>query len=406
MKGKQYGKRLLAVCLALVMLLSAAPLTGLAAQAEEWTAAVESAVVAREEADVPTSFGTAVKNTIASIGRALQSSVTLLGQQSLQRSSAISQTFTGGGNAVVGQAIEVRSQAAEEKNAQAQAAKAAEIITSGDYQYRALSDGTAEIMDYWGQDTELTIPSEIDGYQVTSIMSEAFRKAYLLMSVTIPASVTSIAGNVFSNCYQLTDVNVDPQNTAYRSENGVLFSKDGTILQCYPSEKIDKSYIIPRTVTNIGERAFYGCELLSNVTIPDSVTSIGEYAFYGCELLSSVTIPDSVTDIGHQAFSNSFCLKEIIVDPENATYSSEDGILFNKDKSLLILCPMGKRDTNYKIPEGVVRIEEYAFSCSFIDHITIPSSVESIGNDAFFSPTPSIFLFHLKTHRIIRLMAY
>lgn len=91
-------KKFLAGLLAALMLLSAMPMTSLAAQAEEWTAAVESAVVARETADAPNSFGAAVKNTVQSLGRFLQDTVTRLVQQNLQESSAVAAVFTGAEN--------------------------------------------------------------------------------------------------------------------------------------------------------------------------------------------------------------------------------------------------------------------------------------------------------------------
>ncbi len=138
------------------------------------------------------------------------------------------------------------------------------------------------------------------------------------------------------------------------------------------------------TVTSIGEEAFEYCESLTSVTIPDSVTSIGDYAFPGCDGLTSVTIPDSVTSIGYAAFRWCDSLTRITVDENNKNYSSQDGVLFNKEKTELIQYPIGNERTSYNIPNGVTSIGDYAFAdCYSLTNVTIPDGVTSIGYGAF-----------------------
>ena len=84
------------------------------------------------------------------------------------------------------------------------------------------------------------------------------------------------------------------------SDEPVLFNKDKTTLIAYRSK--DTNYIIPNSVTNIGDGAFYGCKSLNSINIPNSVTNIGDEAFYGCKSLNSINIPDGVTNIGNNAF--------------------------------------------------------------------------------------------------------
>ena len=125
------------------------------------------------------------------------------------------------------------------------------------------------------------------------------------------------------------------------------------------------------------------------ITIPSQidgkpVTSIGNYAFHGCSSLTSITIPNSVTIIGNIAFEWCKKLTQINVDKANTTYSSVNGVLFNKDKTELIRYPEGKADTSYAIPNGVTSIGDWAFqSCNSLTSITIPDSVTSIGTMAF-----------------------
>ena len=120
-----------------------------------------------------------------------------------------------------------------------------------------------------------------------------------------------------------------------------------------------------------------------NVVIPDTVTSIGDYAFLECTSLKSVTIPKSVTSIGEGVFLECLKLEKIIVDSGNAYYSSVDGVLYNKDKTVLIKCPEGKKG-KLMIPNTVVTISEGACAdCKGLTEVTIPSSVRLIDYCAF-----------------------
>uniref|UniRef100_UPI0037DD6B41 leucine-rich repeat domain-containing protein n=1 Tax=Methanomethylophilus alvi TaxID=1291540 RepID=UPI0037DD6B41 len=161
-----------------------------------------------------------------------------------------------------------------------------------------------------------------------------------------------------------------------------------------PYTKVQSNYLtasqvtIPDSVTSIGNSVFLNCKSLESVTIPDSVTSIGENAFSGCTSLTGIVIPSSMTSIGYAAFSECTSLTGITVSESNPSYSSDGGVLFDKDKDALIQYPVGNDSKSYVIPDSVTSIEDFAFyGCTSITSITFPDSVSSVGYAAFYGCT-------------------
>lgn len=195
-------------------------------------------------------------------------------------------------------------------------------------------------------------------------------------AVEIPAvidgkSVTSIGDRAFYGCTKLTSITIP---------YGVTSIGDYAFESCTGLESIT----IPDRVTSIGEDAFRNCPGLKRITIPDGVTSIGNGAFENCFELTSINIPDGVTSIGTNAFYGCSGLTSITVDSSNSSYCSESGVLFNKNKTALICYPAGKTDSSYKIPDEVTSIEYAAFeACTGLTSITIGGGVTSIGDYAF-----------------------
>lgn len=311
--------------------------------------------------------------------------------------------------------------------------------------------GTVTITGYTGPGGAVTIPDKILNLPVTRIGERAFRGASNITHVTIatsvtsidyeafvtcssltrvaiPSNVTNIGSGAFGACTALTAIDVDSQNRAYRSQDGVLFNKTLTTLVACPGRKAGH-YSIPQGVFSIGGEAFYGCTGLNRITLPNSVTRVGEWAFVSCTSLTNITlsnslvaigdwafwgcaslaevsvplgvtqigegtfflcaglsrvrIPRSVLSIGEEAFFACTSLNDIDVDALNPVYSSVGGVLFDKSRTTLLQCPGGKADS-YTIPDSVTNIWRAAFYlCWDLTDVRIPNRVTSIGNQAF-----------------------
>ena len=140
-------------------------------------------------------------------------------------------------------------------------------------------------------------------------------------------------------------------------------------------------------VTEIDQQVFSGCKEITQVYIPSGVTAIGCFAFSGCTGLTDVYIPDSLTEIVGWAFKDCIGLQKFHVSENNAAYCDIDGVLFNKDKTALVLYPNSK-GAEYKVPEGVQTIGEDAFdACIDLTDVDIPNSVTTIERSAFYGCT-------------------
>ena len=273
--------------------------------------------------------------------------------------------------------------------------------------------------------TSIDIPGN-----VRLIGRQAFENCYGLTSIDIPASVTTIEDNVFNACSNLIAINVASDNPAYKSIRGVLFSEDGKMLICCPVGMT--SYVIEEGVESIDMYAFSSCSKLSSVTFPSSLTYIGRQAFSYCTALTSIVLPDnlsyidteaflyctdlttvtlgnavnvlydntfrycsnlSVVNIGRnlseiktEAFSGCSSLSAFNVSDANPYYKSINGVIYSKDGTSLIKCPLAK--TYLSIPEGVTQIASCACSdCTKLGTVNFPDGVETIGTMAFFDCT-------------------
>jgi len=215
---------------------------------------------------------------------------------------------------------------------------------------------------------------DLSGSTFTSIEYDVFFGCSNLTSVTIPSSVTSIVGDASYGCTGLTAINVDAANTAYSSENGVLYNKTKITLIKYPPGKTG-SFTIPNGVTSIGEGAFAYCTGLTSVTIPNNITNIEDGAFYECTNLASVTIGNGVTSIGNSAFDGCTSLTGITI-PDNVTNMGEQ-----------VFCECTNL-TSITIGNGVTNMgKDVFYECTSLTSITIGNSVTTIDTYAFFRCT-------------------
>ena len=142
---------------------------------------------------------------------------------------------------------------------------------------------------------------------------------------------------------------------------------------------------IADSIAILGDKAFTSCRKLSNVTLGNGLTSVGDSAFNSCESLTIITIPKNVVAIGQSAFKECKSLISIMVDNDNQYFTNDEyGVLFNKDKTMLMQYPIGNIRTSYTIPDGVTTIGEMSFyNCASLTSITLPDSIRIIEDSAF-----------------------
>ena len=233
----------------------------------------------------------------------------------------------------------------------------------------------------------LTSVNFAENSKLTSIGDSAFSSCYRLTSVTIGSGVTSIGDSAFNDCTSLTSVYIDDIaswcNISFEyfpdfyCANPLCYASNLYLKNASGEYELVTELVIPDTVTEIKDYAFYYCDSLTSIDIPNSVTSIGEGAFEYCSSLTSITIPDSVVSVSASAFIG--CNSELFTEYSNGKYLGDES---NPYKILVGLTSQNL--SSYEIHEDTKIIVDYVFSgCDRITSITIPDSVTSIGSSVF-----------------------
>ncbi len=153
-----------------------------------------------------------------------------------------------------------------------------------------------------------------------------------------------------------------------------------------------KEITLPNTLRFIENNAFEDDYELQDITIPSGVETLGETVFKFCRSLKTVNIPASVQEIGDDCFFACYALTDIYVENENARYTSEDGVLFDKEMIRLIAYPPGKKG-NYRVPEGVTELAKCSFNSANLDSLTLPQTLRTIRTSALcYSCIPRLSL--------------
>lgn len=242
---------------------------------------------------------------------------------------------------------------------------------------------------------------------------------------TIPKSVTAIlADAAFGNCSNLEEIIVPDGSNLERiggfciagSKKCTKFTFEGSCdnftqisLNAFNGSSLT-SFDVPASTTTISTNAFFNCKDLAEVTFTDNpdvtltintgafadcgieslalpvqVKSVGKEAFRNCDVLESVSLSKATTYVDPEAFKFCSSLKEFTVDKENTVYSSSDGILLSKDKTVLRIFPEGKANSNFTLlPPSITTIGDFSFySCEKLENVTIPNKVTKIDKRAF-----------------------
>lgn len=302
-----------------------------------------------------------------------------------------------------------------------------------------VSGDSATITFYRGSAQELSIPSEINGFAVTSIASGAFAYCLTLKTVNIPASVTSISNGAFAGCTSLTSFTVDSSSKSFAAQNGALYNYYKTTLYACPSGLTgeytvvdgavmirDKAFSccygitkinLPSSMQTVSGLAFQYCTSLSELSasgsylktengilysadmtrlvyypaaktgdanVKDGVTKIADFAFVSCADTPRVTLPATVSAISTYAFCYAVTVERIDVASENKTYKSIDGVVYSLDGKTLYLVPNAYSGSLTVAPGTETIAEAALFNCSDITYIGLPDGLLKISDYSFF----------------------
>ncbi|WP_026909785.1 leucine-rich repeat protein [Patulibacter minatonensis] len=234
------------------------------------------------------------------------------------------------------------------------------------------------------------------GEHVEYVGHSAFRDCIGLERATLANPETTLAGRTFENCAKLVEVDL-PDATEeifeaafnscgalrhFRFPSHLKIIGDSAFSDCITLDNVE----LPDGVVKIDARAFADCVSLSSLQLPPRLSKIGRYGFKGCTSLREIEIPVGVDSLNGDAFRECVELEAIRVAPANRFFKAVDGVLFNKNRSVLVAYPSMREASEYEVPDSVTVINHWAFCQADLLHsVAIPDSVEVVGEGAFFS---------------------
>lgn len=241
------------------------------------------------------------------------------------------------------------------------------------------------------------------GDKVTGIGKYAFSGCTNLKSVTIGDGITNIEEGTFVGCDNLANLVIGNSITsidrfAFFDRRFPFFGGGSRTcdlkvtvdnLESWLQIKFEGLFASPFSKVHVNNttKLYIGKNEAIDVVVPDSITEINNYAFYNCDSIKSIRIPKNVTSIGEYVFYDCNNLKYFDVSVSNETYSSDKfGVLFDKTKQNLYVYPQASQIKSYDIPNTVINIDAWAFNDVVnLEHLYIPKSVENIGRNSVFN---------------------
>lgn len=226
------------------------------------------------------------------------------------------------------------------------------------------------------------------------ISSSAFRSCTALAEVNLSAGIESVDVSAFNGCSSLKVITVDADNKQYRAEGNCLIKDDTVVIGCIGSvipESVSKigafafddmnisTLVLPGTVKSVGEQA-YANNPFALVKLPEGLETLGDAVFYNCQQLTSVSLPASLKTVGKRLFQACLRVEELTVAKESESFYAEGICLIEKESDTLL---QGVRLST--IPEGVIKIGDYAFYGAMVKSLTLPEGVTEIGERAFYN---------------------
>lgn len=191
-----------------------------------------------------------------------------------------------------------------------------------------------------------------------------------LSEIEFPASLESYTADAFKSCYRLGKITVAEGNNHYSSKDGVLFSKDMSVLYKFPMAKEDTVYTVPESVTEIGAYAFDHCNKMDSIFLPSKLETVGQDAFLACDSLIEMTFPSTLRYVGDRVFEYCSHLKRVEMPNELDFF----GTWVYSDCWLLEEAPL---------PKGCVDMEGNFYGCALIKKVDVPETVTKLGYGSF-----------------------